>query len=61
MAKKRPTPHERRAAQARHRQETPEPETLAETRPTWVKMLALLLVVGMVIGTVGSVVMVLIS
>lgn len=61
MPKKRPTPHERRAARARYEQEQhPEPQPTTLRKP-WVKVFALLLVVGMVLGTVGSAVIVLLT
>jgi hypothetical protein len=61
MPKKRPTPHERRAVRARYEQEQhPEPQPTTLRKP-WVKVFALLLVVGMVLGTVGSAVIVLLT
>lgn len=61
MAKKRPTPHERRAVRARYEQEQHPEHTPSSVRKPWVKVFALLLIVGLVFGTVGSAVIVLLS
>ena len=59
MTKKRPTPHERRAAQARHEQEHRlDPST---ARRPWFQVVAWVLVIGLVIGGVGSAVLILLS